>query len=78
MLLKDDKKSMASLIISKMGKPGEKTEQVEEPAKDSSVGLESAAEDMLSAFESKDAAGLVSALKAFLEMCEEPEEPEQY
>ena len=41
---------------------------------DSLEGLHAAAEDILSALESKDATALVSALHSFLEICESKED----
>jgi hypothetical protein len=80
MLLKDDKKKMASLIIGKLGKPEEKMEET--PTKDgvetdSSLGLQTCAEEIISAVEQKDPAMLIDALKSALEMLREDVQPSQ-
>jgi len=80
MLLKDDKKRMATIIVGKLsGKP----ESMEEKPKnemgdemDSEMGLDAAAEELLSAMHSKDPKMLKHALRSFMEMImnEMPEE----
>lgn len=85
MFMKDKNKSL-SLIIAKMKKP-EGEEMSEAPKSedggevDNSIGIDSAAEEIMSAIEGKDPKGLVAALKSFMEMSAEeepmPEEPEQ-
>ena len=78
MLMKPDKKkSIASLIIGSSAPQEGASEmpgQEEEPQGD--MGLESAAEEIMSAVKSGDAKGLVDALKSFMDMCESSE-PEQ-
>ena len=88
MLMKPDKKkSMASLIIgasapSSMDELKSSNEELsEKPQMDQ--GLLSAAEELLTAFESKDVQGIVEALQSFMSMADddddssEPSEPPQ-
>lgn len=67
----DKKKGIAALIL---GKP--KSEDVPEVESDNSVGLRAAAEELIAAVHSKDASGVMSALKSFFAMSEESEESE--
>lgn len=68
MLLKDDKKKMVTIIAGKLGeKPVETENDVEQ---DKSIGLESAAEEIISAVHSKSPKAVVEAMKSFMEMCE--------
>jgi hypothetical protein len=72
MFMKDDKKKAVGIIIAKAGKPdkqaeGPEEDQGEQP--EDSEGMKTAAEEILSAVESKDASALVEALKSFYEMC---------
>ena len=64
-LMRDDKK-IASLIVATPEK------KISEP-KDM-VGIDAAAEEILSAIETKDKSALVGALKSFIQMCDEEEE----
>lgn len=64
-LMRDEKK-IANLIVSMPEK------KIEEP-KDM-VGIDAAAEEILSAIETKDKKALASALKSFMSMCNEEEE----
>lgn len=80
--MKDNKKKMAALIISKAAGPANAKEQLDEPVvkegaeQDDSIGMESAAEDLMQAIEQKNAKGIVAAIKDLYAMCEsnEPEE----
>lgn len=79
MLMKDKKKSLATLIVGSMKKgeselPAEASEPVEQ---DDSIAKESAAQDLLSSIEQKDVKGIVNAFSALMELCEysEPEAP---
>ena len=80
--MQDKKKSMASILVAKLKKPGEITEapMKDGAEQDNEIALRSAADEILSAIESKDADMLVGALKSFQEMCSEnePEESEEY
>lgn len=73
-MIMPDKKKAVSVLIARMKQP--KEEQVSKaPEKDgveqdSSIGLESAADEIMSAVESKNAKALVEALKSFMEMCD--------
>lgn len=79
MLMKDPKKSIAMILASGPKKP----DVPEGDQDDSSMALDSAAEELVSAIHAKDTKGVVSALKSFMDMCddddsEQPEsEPEQ-
>lgn len=66
-----DKKKIAAVIVGG-GEPREK--EVGDVEQDSSIGQRSAAEELLSAIAAKDAAGVVSALKSFVQMCMAEEE----
>jgi hypothetical protein len=73
MLMKNDKKSLATIIMGKMGpKPVEQSEDGAEL--DDSIGLKTAGEELLKAIESKSAMGVVDALKSLLELIESPEQ----
>lgn len=77
MLMKDDRKKMAALVLDRIGKAPTQAEPTESPV-DDSIPLESAAEDLIAAIENKDAKALVQAFKDFMELCEteEPAAPE--
>jgi hypothetical protein len=78
MLMKDPKKGMAAMIIAKMApkpKEGEAPMNEEGAMPDNEIGLKSAAEELMNAFEQKNVDGIVTALKSFMEMCDE-QEPE--
>ncbi len=78
MIMQDNKKKAATLIMSRLGTPQEKVEQaptVDDVAQDYSIPLESAAEEIMMAVESKSPKALVEALKYFLELCEPEKEP---
>lgn len=79
MLLSDNKKKVASVIVSGLG-PQEKIEEaplVEGAEQDDSLAKEAAAQELISALESKDAKRLAAAFSDMLELCEYGEsEPE--
>jgi hypothetical protein len=84
MLMSSNKDKMAATIIAGMGNKEDKQAPEQEGAEqDDSVGMESAAEELISAIESKSPKAVVAALKACMDMYEqsEPEEaseaPEQ-
>lgn len=73
MLMQPDKKKLAALIISKAGPKGEKIEEApmkDGAEQDNSIAEESAAEDLMSALEQKDAKQFVAAFKALMEICD--------
>jgi len=75
MFMKDKKKSIASILVAKLGKPELSEKPMSEGAEqDDSIALKSAAEEIMSAIESKDSGMLVSALKSFYEMCDSAED----
>lgn len=82
MLMKDNKKNAATIIMAKMSKgpsmvPKSEPEGAES---DSSDELDFAAEEVLSAMERKDSRALKEAMKSFVQMCMdqyESEEPEE-
>ncbi len=67
MLMNDPKKRMAAIVVAKLaGKPETEVPEMEQQSPDE---LAIAAEEILAAVESKDAAKLAESLKAFYEMC---------
>jgi hypothetical protein len=77
-MMMDDKKKIASIIVAK-AKPNGMDEVVDEimpgePMNDKSMALEDAASMIMSAIEKKDAKAMVSALKDFIDMCDEMED----
>jgi len=74
-MAKQSPKGLAALIIASKkpskeeGPMMEMEDGVEEEEGESSVELESAAEEILMAMEQKDPKALTEALKAFVEMC---------
>ena len=77
------KNKLAATIVGKLkGSPdfvqklGEKSKEVDmtKPEVDADPGMMSAAEDLISAIESKDAAKVMSALKSAYAMCEAGDE----
>jgi hypothetical protein len=76
MIMNDPRKKMATLIVAKLKKGGESMK--EQPEKDGAEqelnSHEIAADEILSAIESKDAKALTEALKSFVEMCDESED----
>ena len=56
--------------------PSEEEFEVEESGEDDyGIGYDSAVEEMFSAFESKDVSGFKEALKSFIQLCVDEEEP---
>ena len=79
MMLSDDPKKMASMIIVSMKgkKPGDKMVSGEKDgAEDSSMdpGLLAASEEVLNAIKSDDSRGMAEALKSFMDICYSTEE----
>lgn len=72
--MKDQKRNLASIIVSKMTKP-----KSEEQPKDSDNydSLQAGAEEVLMAIEAKDATQLKDALKAMIQMCMDSYEAEE-
>lgn len=80
MLMKDDKKSMATLIVAKMKSPNS-DEQLKSNEKDGAEQEQDeysmAADEILAAVESKDSKQLAEALKSFVTICMNSEEEEE-
>jgi hypothetical protein len=79
MMLMNPKKT-ATLIISKLNKPYDGKEPMNEaegPEQDYSYGLEACAEDMLKAIESKNVKALVEVMKQFHGLIDEMREMEE-
>ncbi|MEZ0208566.1 MAG: hypothetical protein ACAH17_00110 [Candidatus Paceibacterota bacterium] len=78
--MKDDKKKSVSLI---MGKLMDKKPEVEEAPtedgieQDDSIAVDTAAEELISAIESKSPKAVVSAIKSLMDLCQSEPEPEQ-
>lgn len=73
----EDRKSIAKGIMAQMaGKKPEMSVEVEVEPKSDEMGLDSAAEEILSAVEAKDASALKEAMKSFMEMCSSESEAE--
>jgi len=80
MIMGGDKKKMATIIVEKFGKPKEEgmkeanakafDKMAKEPESEVDEGLLSGAEEVMAAFNSKDAAGLAMALKDFFQLCD--------
>jgi hypothetical protein len=70
MLMKDEKKKMASLIVAKALPGMPKDAESNPPESDDSIAMKTAGEELLSAIEQKDASGLVEALKSLIDMLE--------
>lgn len=74
MMMGDDKKNRATVIMAKLSGSKEQPEKRESNEMgdevDKSIPLDSAAEEILAAVESKDASALREALKSFYEMCD--------
>ena len=71
MFAKDDKKKAVSIIIAKAGKPSmpEGPEEDKDEGPEDMEGMKTAAEEIMSAIDAKDADALAQALKSFYEMC---------
>lgn len=74
----EKKKSLAALIIAGAPKPGgasggpgmdEESGEGKDADDDGDQGLQSAADEIISAIEQKDSGALVEALKSFMAMC---------
>jgi hypothetical protein len=81
MMMSDKKKGMATIILSKMGKPSEEMSEVPKndigDELDQSAGKDAAAEEILQAVESKDPKALKSALQSMIDMCMNESEDEE-
>lgn len=66
MIMSDDKKKMASIIVSGMGKPDQKAPEKDGAQQDDSVASESAAEELIAAIHSKSPKGVVESMKNFM------------
>ncbi len=79
MIMSDNKKKAVTLIMGKLGKGPEESEQVpmkDNAEQDSNMPLESAADELLQAIEQKSSKGIVEAIKSMLELLEsEKQEP---
>jgi DNA-binding GntR family transcriptional regulator len=74
----DDKKKAAGLIIASIDGSMKKAAKNEMgDMVDTSAGHQAAAEEILAAVESKDAAALMSAMKSFVSMCMDEYEAEE-
>jgi hypothetical protein len=76
MLMKDDKKSAVSLIMNKLGSKQENTEEApteDGSVQDDSVGMEAAAQELMTAIEQKSTKGIVEAIKSMIEMAQNSE-----
>jgi hypothetical protein len=85
MLMKDNKKNLASIIVSKINERGEKEESkpMSQPtdANGAAVDMEMndvsiAADEVFAAIESKDKAGFIEAMRSMIEMCMDESESE--
>jgi len=92
MIMGGDKKKMATIIVEKFGKPKDEKmkeanmeafdKMAKEPGSEVDEGLLAGAEEVMAAFNSKDASTLALALKDFFQLCdamphEEYEEEEE-
>ena len=74
MLMKPDKKKMASLIVA-ANKPAPEVSEISDVESDNSMAEEAAAEDLLAAIEQKSPKGIVDAIKAIMDIIEPNSEP---
>lgn len=76
MLMKDQKRNLASIIVAKMTKPSPESSESEnmEPEYDE---LQAAADEVMAAIDTKDAVQLKDALKAMIQMCMNKAEAEE-
>ena len=71
MLMKPDKKNMVSVIMSGMNKKDEPAPMSEDMGlDDSSIALESAAEEIIAAIHDKNPKALVEAMKSYHDLCD--------
>jgi hypothetical protein len=80
MLLKDDKKKSVGLIMTKL--MGDKPEMQEAPMKDGaeqddSMAVDTAAEELIQAIESKSPKAVVQAIKSLMELCQSEESDQE-
>jgi len=75
MMMSDDKKKQATIIVASMKKP-ESEPMPEKPSEDVSE-LEVAADEIMQALERKDSKAMSEALKSFIDMCKYESEPEE-
>ena len=73
MLMHDDKKKMATLMVAKLGAPVPKSAP-EGAESDSSDELDMISEEILSAIERKDVKGLKEALQSMISCCMDKED----
>lgn len=75
MFMSDSKKKASTMILGAMSPAtsAKAAPSVDGAEQDSSIGLESAAEDILSAIDSKDAKALATAMQSMFEMCSDEE-----
>lgn len=71
-----DPKKVASVLVAKRSGNGHESFE-EDSSNDGNIAIDSAAEEILKAVESKDPSALVEALKSFIEMCKH-ESNEEY
>jgi hypothetical protein len=77
MLMKDPKKGMAAIVVARLaGKPKMEAPEMESEMEGPSE-YEIAAEEVLAAVESKDAAKLAESLKSFIELCKYSESEDE-
>jgi hypothetical protein len=82
MMMSDDKKKQATVIIAKM-KEGKKPSMEQAPTneagdmEDNSIAVDSAVEELIAAIHSKDAPAVKEALMSFMDLCESPESEEE-
>lgn len=81
MIMMGDKKKMVAGIMSKLNDPQPSEQSVptqDGVEQDDSIGLESAAEELVSAIDSKSPKAIAAAFKSMLEMCSyEKDEPSE-
>lgn len=82
MLMKDNKKSIVTLIANKAKGPShmdnlkpdfDSAPEKDGAVQDDSVAVNSAAEELLSAIESKSAKGIAEAFKSLMQLCDNDE-----
>lgn len=76
MLMKDNKKNMASLIVAGIKGPKEAPMSQDGAEQDNSMAEDTAAEELLAAIEQKSPKGIVEAFKNLMECCSPSEEME--